>query len=312
MTVQIFFAAGPANWAEYEGPLRASLARAGIAADMSDQAADPAKVDYIVFAPSGIISDFSPYTGCKAVLNLWAGVERIVQNQTLTQPLARMVNHELTEGMVEYVVGHVLRHHLGMDAHIHGQDGVWRNSILPPLARERPVAMLGLGELGTAAAQALRALNFPVMGWSRSPKTVAGVECHSGAAGLDHVLSRAAIVVLLMPLTAETTNLLDERRLALMPEGAVIINPGRGALIDDEALLRVLDRGHIGHATLDVFRTEPLPVDHPFWGHPRVTVTPHIAADTRVSSACDVIVENIRRGEAGQPFLHLVDRARGY
>ncbi len=312
MTLTIFFAAGPGNWAEYEAPLRAALAHAGIDASLSAQAPDPAAVDYIIFAPNGTLTDFSPFTACKAILNLWAGVERIVQNQTLTQPLVRMVNDELTEGMVEYVVGHVLRHHLGMDAHIHGQDGVWRNAILPPLARERPVAVLGLGELGQASAQALRALNFPVMGWSRSQKTLPGIECHAGEAGLEHVLARAEIVVVLMPLTADTTNILNAGRLALMPKGAVIINPGRGALIEDEALLAALDSGRIGHATLDVFRVEPLPAHHRYWAHPRVTVTPHIAADTRVTSACAVLVRNIQRGEAGQSFLHLVDRARGY
>lgn len=308
----ILFAAGPANWADYEGPLTAALAQAGIAARLVTEAPRPDEVDYIIYAPVGTLSDFSPYRRCKAVLSLWAGVERIVGNPTLTQPLARMVNHELTEGMVEYVVGHVLRHHLGMDAHIHGQDGVWRNHILPPLARERTVAMLGLGELGEASARALAALNFRVLGWSRSPKSIPGVRCLSGMAGLDQTLTRAEIAVLLMPLTAETANLLDARRLALMPAGAVIINPGRGPLIDDEALLAALDKGHIGHATLDVFRTEPLPPDHRYWAHPRVTVTPHIAADTRVPSACRVIAENLRRSEAGEPLLHLVDRVRGY
>lgn len=312
MTINIFFAAGASNWIDYEAALRSALAQSGLAAQLSDQADDPAIVDYIIFAPGGIITDFSPFVRCKAVLNLWAGVEKFVHNPTLTQPLARMVNDELTEGMVEYVVGHVLRHHLGMDAHLHGQDGVWRNTVLPPLARERPVAMLGLGELGQACAKALSALNFPVLGWSRSAKSVPGITCFTGADGLEQVLRQAAIVVLLMPLTDDTANILDARRLALLPEGAVIINPGRGPLIDDDALLAALNSGHIGHATLDVFRTEPLPGDHPYWAHPRVTVTPHIAADTRVKSACKVLVENIKRGEAGKPFLHLVDRTRGY
>ncbi|MGB3315887.1 MAG: glyoxylate/hydroxypyruvate reductase A [Albidovulum sp.] len=312
MPITVFFAAGPANWAEYRAPLNAAFAEAGLDVAMSDSAPDPAAVDYIVFAPGGIIEDFGPFMNCKAVLNLWAGVERLVTNPTLTQPLARMVDWGLTEGMVEYVVGHVLRHHLGMDAHFHGQDGVWRNSVLPPLARERPVAMLGLGELGQAAGRALTALNFPVMGWSRSAKDIGGIDCHSGEDGLAHVLTRAEIVVLLLPLTDGTRNILNAERLALLPKGAVIINPGRGPLIDDTALLSPLDAGQIGHATLDVFRTEPLPPDHPYWAHPNVTVTPHIAADTRPSSSSQVIAENIRRGEAGEPFLHLVDRSRGY
>ncbi len=312
MPVTVFFAAGPANWDEYRDPLNAAFAAAGLDVEMADAAPDPEAVDYIVFAPGGIIEDFGPYVNCKAVLNLWAGVERLVINTTLTQPLARMVDWGLTEGMVEYVTGHVLRHHLGMDAHIHGQDGVWRNSVLPPLARERPVAILGLGELGQASARALAGLNFPVMGWSRSPKEIDGIACHSGEDGLVHVLSHAEIVVLLLPLTEDTRDLLNAERLALMPRGAVIINPGRGPLIDDTALLAALDAGRIGHATLDVFRTEPLPPDHPFWAHPKVTVTPHIAADTRPSSSSHVIAENICRGEAGEPFLHLVDRSRGY
>ena len=174
MSLTIYFAAGPENWADYKTPLAEALARAGIAADLSDQAPAPERVDYIIYAPVGTLADFSPFVNAKAVLSLWAGVEKIVGNQTLTQPLVRMVNDALTEGMVEYVVGHVLRHHLGMDAHIHGQDGVWRNAILPPLARERPVTVLGLGALGAAAARALAQLNFPVTGWSRMTKAEIG------------------------------------------------------------------------------------------------------------------------------------------
>jgi len=141
---------------------------------------------------------------------------------------------------------------------------------------------------------------------------VAGLTCLSGPEGLDRALSTAAILVTLLPRTPGTENILDARTLALLPEGAVILNPGRGALIDDEALLAALDAGRVGHATLDVFRVEPLPGDHPYWTHPRVTVTPHIAADTRTASAARVVAENIRRGEAGEPFLHRVDRVRGY
>lgn len=308
MTV-VLFAAGAALWPEYEAPLRRALAEAGLAVDLVCEAA-PEAVDYIIYAPGSPVQDFTPYTHCKAVLNLWAGVERIVGNATLVQPLCRMVDPGLTEGMVEYVVGHVLRHHLGMDRYILGAKG-WEQ-IVPPLARERRVAVLGLGELGLACARALAALNFAVEGWSRSAKPGLGIAAAHGAAGLEAVLRRAEIVVTLLPKTAETENLLDARRLGWLPDGAVIINPGRGALIDDDALLAALEAGRLGHATLDVFRVEPLPEDHPFRAHPRVTVTPHIAADTRASSAARVVVENIRRGEAGLPLLHVVDRARGY
>jgi glyoxylate/hydroxypyruvate reductase len=303
---QIFFAA-PSLWPEYQVALPAALAEAGVKATLVTEAPDPARIDYIVYAPSAPLQDFTPFTRTRAVLSLWAGVERIVGNPTLTQPLARMVDPSLTEGMVEWVVGHTLRHHLGMDRHIRNPGHVW-DPTCPPLARERPVTILGMGALGAAAATALRALNFPVTGWSRSPRD----GCLHGEAGLEQALKTAQILITLLPKTAETENLLNAHTLAMLPEGAVILNPGRGALIDDDALLAALDAGHVGHATLDVFRTEPLPPGHRYWAHPRVTVTPHIAADTRAPSAARVIAENIRRGEAGEPFLHLVDRARGY
>jgi glyoxylate/hydroxypyruvate reductase A len=305
----VLFAA-PTLWDEYHAPLMAALSEAGITADLVQQA-KPGTVDYIVYAPSSTLQDFTPYTRAKAVLSLWAGVERITGNPTLTIPLCRMVDPALTEGMVEWVVGHSLRHHLGMDRHIVNPAHVW-DPTCPPLARERPVAMLGMGALGLACARALMALNFPVTGWSRTPKAVDGIPCLHGADGLAAALRGAQIVITLLPKTADTENLLDAAHLALLPTGAVILNPGRGALIDDDALLTALDAGHIGHATLDVFRVEPLPTGHPFWAHPRVTVTPHIAADTRAPSAARVIVENICRGERGLPFINLVDRARGY
>ena len=297
----------PALWPEYRDALPQALAEAGIAGATLVTEAAPDQVDYIVYAPASPLQDFSPYSRTKAVLNLWAGVERIVGNPTLTQPLTRMVDPGLTEGMVEWVVGHTLRHHLGMDRHILNPSHIW-DPTCPPLARERPVTILGMGALGSACAAALRALNFPVTGWSRSEKPG---QMH-GEEGLARALSNAQILITLLPKTPETENLLNADRLALMPKGAVILNPGRGPLIDDTALLAALDAGHIGHATLDVFRVEPLPQDHPYWSHPRVTVTPHIAADTRALTSSRVIAENIRRGEVGEPFLHLVDRVRGY
>ena len=309
MPLTVLFAA-PALWEDYRAALPAALARAGVTADVVTEA-DPARVDYIVYAPSAPLQDFAPYTRCKAVFSLWAGVERIVGNASLTQPLCRMVDPGLTEGMVEWVVGHTLRHHLGMDRHIINPSHVW-DPTCPPLARERPVTILGLGALGAAAGLALSALNFPVTGWSRSPKDVPGLRCLSGEAGLRAALQDAQIVVTLLPRTPQTENLLNAERLSWLARGAFVLNPGRGPLIDDAALLDALGSGQIGHATLDVFRVEPLPQDHPFWAHPRVTVTPHIAADTRPSSASGVIAENIRRGEAGLPFLHLVDRDLGY
>lgn len=310
MTVTVLMAAGPGNWDRYAAPLRRSLADLGLQADLVQEAA-PDRVDYIVYAPSSPLQDFTPYTRCKAVLSLWAGVERIVGNATLTQPLCRMVDPALTEGMVEWVTGHALRHHLSLDRYIVNPAREW-DPTCPPLARERQVAMLGIGALGEACARALQALRFNVTGWSRSPREVPGLACRHGQDGLRAALSGADIIVTLLPRTPETENLLNAETFGWMKPGAVILNPGRGALIDDDALLSALDCGQVGHATLDVFRVEPLPGDHPFWTHPRVTVTPHIAADTRPATSAQVIAENIRRGEAGEPFVNLVDRIRGY
>ncbi|WP_136637028.1 2-hydroxyacid dehydrogenase [Pseudooceanicola onchidii] len=310
MTLNILFAAGAARWQDYQMPLREGLAEAEIDANLSLDL-DPAEVDYIVYAPDSDLQDFTPYTRCKAVLNLWAGVEGITNNATLTQPLARMVDPGLTQGMVEWVTGHVLRHHLDIDYALARQDGTW-DRYVPPLASDRPVTILGMGELGAACAQALVGLGFPVTGWSRRGKAVDGVTMLSGDEGLDEALSSAQILVLLLPKTPGTVNLIDAAALSKLPEGAVIVNPGRGPLIDDDALLAALESGHVRHATLDVFRVEPLPADHPYWAHPRVTVTPHIASETRAASAARVVVENIRRGEADEPFLHLVDRDQGY
>ena len=310
MTLKILFDGGADRWPDYRDPLTAALAAAGIDAEIRLDW-PPAEVDYIIYAPRDTPTDFSPFTRAKAVLNLWAGVEKITGNPTLTQPLTRMVDTGLTEGMVEYVTGHVLRHHLGMDAHIVNPDHTWHWAP-PPLARNRPVTVLGLGELGSACARALAALNFPVTGWSRSQKDIEGVTCLSGDDGLARALSTAEILVLLLPDTPATTNLMDADRLAALPEGAVIVNPGRGPLIDDDALIAALDRGHVGHATLDVFRVEPLPADHPFWAHPKVTITPHVASETRADTASEVVAENIRRSEAGEPLLFRVDREAGY
>lgn len=308
--INVLFAARPERWSVYEAPLRTALDTAGIAAHLAMDI-PPADVDYIVYAPNSDLQDFAPYARARAVLNLWAGVEKITGNQTLHIPLARMVDPGLTTGMVEWVVGHVMRYHLGMDAHIINPAQAWKPTV-PPLAREREVVILGLGALGTACAQALLGLGFRVTGWSRSAKDVAGVTCLHSDAGLAQALCRAEIVVTLLPDTPATANILNTQTLAQMPRGAYLINPGRGPLIDDAALIAALDAGQIAHATLDVFRVEPLPQDHPFWAHPQVTVTPHIAAETRAITASETIVENIRRGEAGEPYLYLVDRTLGY
>ena len=311
--MRILFSAPKKDWDDYRDLLSGALDKAGIEAEIvyALNPGDPASIDYIVYAPSSQMQDFTPFTGAKAVLNLWAGVEGLVTNTTLTQPLARMVDPGLTEGMVEYCAGHTLRHHLGTDLDVCRQDHVWDVQI-PKLARDRQVTVLGLGALGSAVGTALAGLNFQVTGWSRTLKEVEGITCLAGEAGLETALKSAEILILLLPLTKATENILNEDRLALLPKGAVLINPGRGPLVDDDALVAALASGRVSHATLDVFREEPLPEGHAFWANENITVTPHIASATRPSSAVNVIVENIQRGERGASFLHLVDRSQGY
>ena len=312
MTTNILFAANSERWSVYESHLRRALDAQKIDYTLgTDMPKD--QVDYIIYGPGlSEIEDFSAFPRLRAVLNLWAGVENIVKNPTLTVPLARMVDEEgLTQGMVEWVTGHTLRHHLGMDAHIVNPDHEW-NHVAPPLAAQRPVTILGLGELGMACARSLRQLGFPVTGWSRRQRSIAGVTCYSGPDQFHRALDGAQIVVLLLPLTPDTENTLDAHAIGRLAPGAVVLNPGRGPLIDDGALLAALDSGRLSHATLDTFRIEPLPAEHPFWAHDKVTVTPHIASETRPASASRVIADNIRRGIAGKPLQHLVDRDAGY
>jgi len=310
MSIRILFSATPERWRDYRDVLAAQLAEAGVEAELSDRI-EPRDVDYIIYAPNGPVRDFSRYPRLRAVLCLFAGVETIVANPTLKVPLTRMVDSGLREGMVEWVTGHVLRYHLGLDRQITCQDGSWR-PIIPPLARQRSIGILGLGELGGACASALAALNFRVAGWSRTAREIAGVTCLSGSDGLAELLGESEIVVLLLPLTAQTENLMNRARCQLLPRGARLINPGRGGLIDDEALLGALDTGHIAHATLDVFRTEPLPPEHRYWAHPNVTVTPHLASETRPLTASRILADNIARDLSGRRMQFIVDRAAGY
>ncbi len=306
--MRVFFAAPARLWDEWSPALRAACPEMELCRE-----GDPASFDALIYAPgypeTGEPMDFAPFTRACLVQSLWAGVERIVGNRTLTQPLCRMVDPGLAQGMAEWCLGWAMRLHLAMDRYL--QDGQWRNGLVPPLASERPVTLLGMGELGRAVAAKLGGVGFPVTGWSASGRPVEGVRV-LGADALPQALEGAGILISLLPDTLATRNLLDARSLAMLPQGAVLLNPGRGTVLDDQALLAALDEGRLGHAVLDVFRTEPLPPDHPFWAHPRVTVTPHIAADTRPETAAPVAAENLRRAMAGQPLLHLVDRTRGY
>ena len=286
----------------------------GLDLTLDIDAIDPGDVDILIYEASGPVKDLAPYAGVAALQNLWAGVEAILANPTLPDApaLCRMVEPGLTIGMTDYVAGHVLRLHLGMDRHRTRQArGEWSTDN-PPLSTDRTVGIAGLGELGRDAAEKLAFLRFDVSGWSRSPKTIEGVRCLHGPDGLATLLAESDILVLLAPLTPETENLLDAPRIAAMKPGAHIINVARGPLIDDDALLAALDSGQVASATLDVFRTEPLPAGHPYWSHPSVTISPHIASITRPETAAKVVVEQIDRHERGEPFAHVVDRRNGY
>ena len=309
--INILFAAVSERWDQYQEHLKKELDLIGLKYKLSEKL-PPSEVDYFIYAPNSSIKDFSVFTNLKAVLNLWAGVEDVVKNKTLKVPLARMVDEGLTQGMKEWVLGHVMRHHLGIDLHIFGQDGKWRDWSAPPLAKNRTVTILGLGALGAECASTLAKVGFKVYGWSSTEKSVENVICHHGFEGLEKSLFGSEIVVLLLPSTAETENIINEKTLSYLEKNAVIINPGRGTLIDEKALLKSLDDGKLAHATLDVFRQEPLPADHPFWQHPKITVTPHIASETKPQTASQVIAANILRFEKGKPLLYQVNFETGY
>ena len=271
-------------------------------------------VDIVLYEPSGPIQDMTPYSNVAAIQSLWAGVETLLENDSLPTgpPLLRMVEDGLTFGMTDYIVGHVYRAHLGVAAQQSDQArGIW-GDWNPPLSSDRRVGSVGLGALGRDAAETLARLRFDVSGWSRSQKEIEGVRCLTGEKGFRTLLSESEILVLLAPLTPETENLLDGAALATLPTGAHVINAARGPLIDENALLDALDSEHLATATLDVMCVEPLPSEHRFWKHPKVMITPHIASVTRPETAAKTIIEQIERFESGKPFLHTVERERGY
>ena len=298
------------GWGRFAPPLAAALEGAVPGARLVP-GSEGADADWIVIEdlPEGF--DAAAFPRARAVLALWAGIEAMLPHLPEELPLVRLIDPEgLTAGMTEWVAGHVLRHHLGIDRYL-GAAPHWDRRV-PPLAGDRRVGVLGLGALGADAATTLARLGFDVAGWSRAPKDLPGVAAHTGPDGLTAVIERSDILVLLVPHTPETEGLMDAARLSWMPEGAVLLNPGRGALVDEAALLAALDAGRPAHATLDTFRTEPLPPDHPFWADPRVTITPHVAAATRPATAARTVAANIARALRGEPLHGLVDRSRGY
>lgn len=274
---------------------------------------DPDAVEYaLVWAPPpGLLATLP---NLKVVFSVGAGVDALLADPDLPRvPLVRMVEPGLTEGMTDYVCQQVLAWHRRGPLFARQQrEAVWRPVLHQKLARERKVGILGMGVLGADAARTLAALRFDVAGWSRTPKSLPGVQSFHGPEGLAPFLARTEILVCLLPLTPETDGILDRRLFSALPRGAVVINAARGRHLVEQDLLAALDSGQLAGATLDVFREEPLPHTHPFWSHPKIVVTPHIAAITQPRTAVAQVVEGIRRHRAGQPLEHLVDRDRGY
>ncbi|MBI2753073.1 MAG: glyoxylate/hydroxypyruvate reductase A [Betaproteobacteria bacterium] len=247
----------------------------------------------------------------KLVQSLWMGVEDIVADPDYPRhvPLARLIDPGMIAAMTETVLAHVLdwhRHHYRYRA----QQAERRWEQLPQfMAGDRTVGVLGLGALGADAAQALRAHGFRVLGWSRRPKLLPGVE---STVELWDVLGRSDILVCLLPLTAETRGILDAKAFARMPQGGCVINVARGGHVIEKDLLAALDSGRISRAYLDVFETEPLPPGHPFWSHPNIAITPHTAALTEPRTSVPKIAANIERVRRGERPEGLIDLAAGY
>lgn len=278
-----------------------------------DELGDPADIDYAAVwkPPRGMLKGLA---NLKAIFSLGAGIDHLASDPELPAgvPVVRMVDSGLMEGMTEFVVLAVLRHHRRLGDYAEQQRAHRWRQLPTPLARHRRVGVMGLGELGADCARMLGALRFDVAGWSRARKAIDGVDCYAGDGELSAFLRRSDILVCLLPLTASTRGILNRRTLGELPEGACIVNAARGAHLVEADLLELLETGRIAEASLDVFQQEPLPAGHPFWDHPRVMVTPHVAAVTPPETAAAVIADNIRRMKRGERPGPIVDFAKGY
>ncbi len=277
---------------------------------------DPGPLDAIRYAvvwqpPAGGLKRF-PNLAC--IVSIGAGIDHVLADPELPAgvPIIRTTSPELTQRMREYVLLHVLRLHRGLaDTEAAQARREWRPRIDPP-AHLRRVGVMGLGNLGGDCARALAVTGFDVAGWARTAKTLDGIATFAGEDGLDPFLERSEILVNLLPLTPVTHGILDARLFARLPAGASVINAARGEHLVEADLLAALDEGHLAAATLDVFATEPLPPEHPFWAHPAILVTPHEAALVDPATGGAVIAANLRRFIAGEPVADLVDLAQGY
>ena len=271
-----------------------------------------APADYaVVWRPPQQLFDEQP--ALKAIFNTGAGVDALLDMKLPANvPLVRIDDGGMAVQMAEYVCHALIRHFRELDCYEDDvRHGAW--SFRKPRRREDfPVGIMGLGVLGRRVAQAVGHFEFPLRGWSRTPRQVDGMQCFAGAEGFDAFLGGTRVLVCLLPLTPDTENIMNRESLGKLMPGGYVINVARGAHLAEEDLIALLDSGHLAGATLDVFRTEPLPEGHPFWTHPKITITPHTSARTLRDESVAQIAGKIRRFERGEPIAGVVDRGRGY
>lgn len=273
---------------------------------------NPDEIDYaIAWQPeSGSLQNLP---NLKALFLTSAGVDAALSVPDLPDvPIVRCVNHTLSGGMAEYVAYNVLKFHRGFDIYDQQQrEGIWKQNRQPG-ASKCTVGIMGMGEMGLSCIQVLKPFGYDLRGWSRTPKDIDGVEHFAGDDELRPFLNGCHIVVCVLPLTAETRGILCTENLQHLPHGSYLISAGRGAQMVEDDILHLIGNGHLAGAALDVFETEPLPADHPFWSEPKISLTPHIASITDYKALCDDIKRQITEFEAGKPLQNLVDRVRGY
>jgi glyoxylate/hydroxypyruvate reductase len=284
---------------------------------LPDPACDPAVVSYAaVWKPSP--GELAGFPNLRVMFNLGAGVDALMADSSLPKvPLVRVSVGDLTARMTEYVVLHVLMHHR-QEPYLRTcqREKRWQPKFQWP-ASSISVGIMGLGTLGSNAADMLRRLGFGVSGWSRTPKQLDGITCFHGQAQLDVFLEQTDILVCLLPLTPDTRHILNRELFGKLnhtgPMGApVLINAGRGGLQNEADILDCLDDGTLGGASLDVFAQEPLPAESPIWTNPKVVLTPHNAADTDPDEISKYVARQIERFESGGALENVVDPARGY
>ncbi len=274
---------------------------------------DPADIHYLI-GWKLFEGDKTAWPNLKAVLPLSTGVDRFVRNPHFPDKarLVRMIEPGLNQGMAEYVASFVMRFHRNHDRWSGIPDKSYWDPHTPKMAHQRTIGFLGLGNLAQSCIDVLQPFGFKIRGWSRSSKTMPGIKTFHGAEQLKAFLSECEILICLLPLTPETENILNRQTLSTLPKGAYLINPARGAEVVDADLIALLDEGHLAHAALDVFRKEPLPAEHPFWDHPKIHVTPHIAAITIPETGAQALRKAIEIIEAGGVPAGLVDHDKGY